>query len=487
MKPARVSTSHIQAVTGTTFVATLSSLLFGYCTAVICGVVDAINHNFIEPRGMHETAAHALLGLTVCAALGGTILGALGARRAAELLGRKRPMIIAAVLFLISAFGSAFPELGLAPMGGLGADAIWPFIFYRVLGGVAVGLASVIAPMYVSEFAPSAVRGQLGAYQQIAIAGGIAIVLFVNWGIGLQGDDTWVLNTGWRWMMVSMAVPSLAFFWLSFTVPESPSWLVRHGRVEQARRQLSRSHEPDEVNEMLEELAAGNQAQERAEPLFAFGLRVVMVGVALSVLQQFMGLNAISYYGPQILQRMGYHMDAAFLGVLLARCLNLLATMAIVLVVDRVGRKPLLIFGALIMGLAMMALGSLFRSDNASAYGLTAMCLYMGGLGMSFGPIVWILMSEIFPGTIRAQAMSLAIAAQWGANFLVSFTFPIMFGDSALNGFAHGGFAFWIYGGFGILAAYVVLLHVPETKGADNGMISAFWRRQPRRTMASSS
>jgi SP family xylose:H+ symportor-like MFS transporter len=478
MKLAKVSTSHIHAVTGTTFVATLSSLLFGYCTAVICGVVDAINHNFILPRGMHETAANALLGLTVCAALAGTILGALSARRTAELLGRKRPMIIAAVLFLVSAFGSAFPEIGLAPLGQMGADAIWPFIFYRVLGGVAVGLASVIAPMYVSEFAPSAVRGQLGAYQQIAIAGGIAIVLFVNWGIALQGDDNWVLQTGWRYMMVSLAVPSLAFFWLSFTVPESPGWLVRHGRIDQARRALSRSAEPEEVEAMLAELAAGHQARVKPEPLFAFGARVVLVGVALSVLQQFMGLNALSYYGPQILQRMGYHMDTAFLGVLLARCLNLLATMMVVLIVDRVGRKPLLIFGALIMGLAMMALGSLFRADHASTYGLTAMCLYMAGLGMSFGPIVWILMSEIFPTPIRAQAMSMAIAAQWGANFLVSFTFPIMFGDTALNGLAHGGFAFWIYGGFGLLAAYVVLQYVPETKGVDDAVLGAFWRRQ---------
>jgi SP family xylose:H+ symportor-like MFS transporter len=459
MKLARVSTSHIQAVTGTTFVATFSSLLFGYCTAVICGAIDAINHNFIAPRGMGELASHALLGLTVCAALAGTILGALSARRTAELMGRKRPMILASVLFLISAFGSAFPEAGLASLGGMGPDAIWPFIFYRVVGGVAVGLASVIAPMYVAEFAPSATRGQLGAYQQIAIAGGIAISLFVIWGIALQGDDNWVLTTGWRYMMVSLAVPSVAFFWLSFTVPESPSWLVRHGRVDLARRQLSRSHEPEEVEAMLEELAAGNQVARKADPLFAFGKHVVLVGVALSVLQQLMGLNAISYYGPQILQRMGYHMDDAFLGVLLARCLNLLATMIVVLIVDRVGRKPLLIFGAVIMGLAMMALGSLFRTDNASAYGLMAMCCYMAGLGMSFGPIVWILMSEIFPASIRAQAMSLSIAAQWGANFLVSFTFPIIFNE--------GGYAFWLYGAFGLLAAYVVLHYVPETKGVD--------------------
>ena len=404
MKLAKVSTSHIQAVTGTTFVSTLSSLLFGYCTAVISGVVGAIDHNFIAPRGMHETAANALLGLTVCAALGGTILGAMSARRTAELLGRKRPMILASVLFLVSAFGSAFPEFGLAPLGGLGPDAIWPFIFYRIIGGMAVGLASVVAPMYVAEFAPSAVRGQLGAYQQIAIAGGIAIVLFVNWGIALQGDDDWVLAVGWRYMMVSLAIPALAFFWLSFTVPESPSWLVKHGRIEEARRMLSRSADAEEVRVMLDDLSHGNQAQEKPAPLLAFGARVVLVGVSLSLLQQLLGLNAISYYGPQILQRMGFHMDAAFLGVLIARSLNLLATMIVVLIVDRVGRKPLLIFGALIMGLSMVALGSLFQAEVASSYGLVAMCTYMAGLGMSFGPIVWIMMSEIFPGPIRRSA-----------------------------------------------------------------------------------
>jgi SP family xylose:H+ symportor-like MFS transporter len=478
MKLAKVSTSHIQAVTGTTFVSTLSSLLFGYCTAVICGVVGAIDHNFIAPRHMHETAANALLGLTVCSAVAGTILGALAARRAAELLGRKRPMIIAAVLFLVSAFGSAFPELGIAPIGGMGPDAIWPFIFYRVVGGVAVGLASVIAPMYVAEFAPSAVRGQLGAYQQISIAGGICMVLFVNWGIALQGDDTWVLAAGWRYMMVSLAVPALAFFWLSFTVPESPSWLVRRGRIEDARRALARSADAAEVRVLLEELTAGNRTPEKPVPLFAFGARVVMVGVAFSVLQQLMGLNAVSYYGPLILQRMGYHMDAAFLGVLIARSLNLLATMCVVLIVDRVGRKPLLIVGGLIMGFSMMTIGSLFQSGQTGAYGLAAVCCYMAGLGMSFGPMVWILMSEMFPVPIRAQAISITIAAQWCTNLLVSSSFPVLLGDSSLNALLHGGFAFWVYGGFGLLAAFVVLRYVPETKGVDNELLGAFWRRQ---------
>jgi SP family xylose:H+ symportor-like MFS transporter len=477
MKLAKVSTSHIQAVTGTTFVSTLSSLMFGYCTAVISGVIFSIDQNFIAPRAMHETAANLLLGLTVCAALGGTIIGALSARRMAELLGRKRPMIVAAVLFIVSSIGAAFPEIGLAPIGAMGPDAIWPFIVYRVIGGVAVGLASVIAPMYVAEFAPSAVRGQLGAYQQIAIAGGICMVLFVNWGIGLQGDDAWVIKTGWRYMMLSMVVPALAFFWLSFTVPESPSWLVRHGRIEQARRQLSKSADPEEVRSVLDDLARQSKVTEKPVPLFAFGARVVLVGVALSVFQQLIGLNAISYYGPQILMRMGYHMDGAFLGVLLARSLNLLATMVVVLIVDRVGRKPLLISGAMIMGISMMVIGSLFQAETSGTPGLVAICLYLAGLGMSFGPIVWILMSEIFPAPIRGQAMSIAIAAQWSANFLVSATFPVMFGDSTLNGFMHGGFAFWLYGAFGILAAFVVLRFVPETKGVDNEVLGAFWKR----------
>ena len=477
MRIERVSVSHLHAVTGTTFVSTLSSLLFGYCTAVICGVVDAIDHNFIAPRGMSETAANALLGFAVCAALAGTILGALIARRTAERLGRKRAMLLASVLFLVSAFGSAFPELGFAAVGSLGPEAIWPFISYRVVGGVAVGLASVIAPLYVAEFAPNAVRGQLGVYQQIAIAGGIAMALFVNWGIALQGDDFWVLDVGWRYMMVSLAVPALAFLWLSLAVPESPAWLVRHGRIEQARRALSRSASAEEVELMLGELAAGSHQQARPEPLFAFGARVVLVGVTLSVLQQLMGLNAFSYYGPQILQRMGYHMDNAFLGVLLARCLNLLATMSVVLIVDRVGRKPLLVAGALVMGVSSMALAGVLGTENAGSLGLAAMCLYMAGLGMSFGPIIWILMSEIFPAAIRGQAMSLAIAAQWGANFLVSFTFPIMFGDAGLNALSHGGFAFWVYGGFGVLAAVLVMRYVPETKGVDGERIGQFWRR----------
>ena len=477
MKLAKVSTSHIQAVTGTTFVATLSSLLFGYATAVISGAVGAIEHNFIAPRELSNTAANALLGLTVCSALLGTIIGALIARPTAALLGRKRPMILAAILFLVSAVGSAYPEIGVAKIGGTGAEAIWAFNLYRMIGGIAVGVASMIAPTYVGEFAPSAVRGQLGAYQQIAIIGGMTIAYFVNWGIALQGDDNWVLETGWRWMMLSLSIPAMAFFYLSFSVPESPSWLVKTGRIEQARKLLARSADPGEVRDMLEDLAASSP-EEKPAPLFAFGARVVLVGIALSVFQQLVGINTVLYYGPEIFAKMGYHMDAAFLGTLVACMVNFMATMVVVLIVDKVGRKPLLIIGGIIMGLSMLALGSLFHSQQAGAFGLAALCLYLAGFAISFGPIVWIMMTEIYPAPIRGQAMSLAVASQWIANLVVSGTFPLLLGNDTLNEAWNHGFPFWLYGSFGIIAAFIMLRYVPETRGVDSDQLTALWRRE---------
>jgi len=480
MKLAKVSASHIQAITGTTFVATLSSILFGYATAVISGVVGALDQNFIAPRNLSSSAANALLGLTVCSALLGTIIGALIARPTSALLGRKKPMIIAAVMFLVSAVGSAYPEIGLGDVGGTGAGAIWAFNIYRMIGGIAVGVASMIAPTFVGEFAPSAVRGQLGAYQQIAITGGMTVAYFVNWGIALQGDDVWVLETGWRWMMLSLAVPAMAFFYLSFSVPESPSWLVKKGRVDEARRLLARSAEPAEVDAMIEEFNATSSPEEKPAPLFSFGARVVLVGVALSVFQQLVGINTVLYYGPTIFSKMGYYMDASFLGIVVACMVNLMSTMVVVLIVDKVGRKPLLIFGGLIMGLSMLALGALFHTHNTGVFGLVAICLYLAGFAISFGPIVWIMMTEIYPAPIRGQAMSIAVASQWIANLLVSGTFPLLLGNDTLNQAWNYGFPFWLYGSLALVAAFVVMRYVPETRGVDSEHLSALWRREDR-------
>ncbi len=240
---------------------------------------------------------------------------------------------------------------------------------------------------------------------------------------------------------------------------------------------MLRSAEP-EKSRRCSRISRNGRTQEKPAPLLAFGVRVVLVGVALSVLQQLMGLNAISYYGPQILQRMGYHMDAALLGVLVARSLNLLATMVVVLIVDRVGRKPLLIFGALIMGVSMMALGSLFETAEHRRLRPGGDVLLPGGARHVVRPHrVDHDVRDLSRAAIRGQAMSMAIAAQWGANFLVSVTFPLLFGMRAQRT-SNGGFAFWIYGGFGLLAAFVVLRFVPETKGVDSERLAALWRRE---------
>jgi SP family xylose:H+ symportor-like MFS transporter len=477
MKLAKVSTSHITAVTGTTFVATLSSLLFGYATAIIAGVVGAIDHNFIAPRGLSNTAANALLGLTVCSLVVGTVVGALIASPMSDWLGRKKPMMAAALLFLVSAIGSAYPELGFGRIGDLGPSAIWAFNFYRMLGGIAVGIASVIAPTYVGEFAPSAVRGQLGAYQQIAITGGMTIAYVVIWSIGLQGDDVWVLDTGWRWMMLSLSVPAMAFFYLSFSVPESPIWLVKKGHIDKALKHFRGSTEMEEVQAIICDLSASGE-DGKAPPLFSFGKRVVLCGIALCIFQQVVGINAVLYYMPSIFETMGYHTDAAYLGTVVACIVNLMSTMVVVLVVDKVGRKPLLVFGGLIMGLSMAVLGSLFHSNQTGVYALLAICTYLAGFALSFGPIVWIMLTEIYPAPIKGKAMSLAVAAQWIANLLVSATFPMMLRSDSLNASWNHGFAFWVYGGFGIAAAFVVMRFVPETRGVDSDMLAALWRRE---------
>jgi SP family xylose:H+ symportor-like MFS transporter len=175
---------------------------------------------------------------------------------------------------------------------------------------------------------------------------------------------------------------------------------------------------------------------------------------------------------------MGYHMDAAFLGIVVACIVNLLFTMVVVLVVDKVGRKPLLLFGGVIMGISMLTLGSLFHSGNTGLLGLVAICFYLAGFAVSFGPVVWIMLSEIYPAPIRGQAMSMAVAAQWVANLLVSATFPLLLGSGTLNAAWNHGFAFWLYGGCALAASFVVLRFVPETRGVDSEMLATLWRRQ---------
>jgi SP family xylose:H+ symportor-like MFS transporter len=458
---------------GATLVAAIGGLLFGYDTAVISGAVSAIDANFIEPRHLAETARNSLSGFTVSSALLGCVVGGAGAGWVGQVLGRKRGMLLAALLFLISAIGSALPELGFGAIGHMGAAALTPFIVYRILCGVGVGLASMLSPLYIAEVAPANERGRHVSYYQMAIVIGIVVVYFVNWAIARQGDDAWVNAWGWRWMLGSEAVPALLFLGLLLTVPETPRWLTMKGRTDAARAVLVRLGDKARADTLLVEIKGSFET--RSGRLFTFGAAVVIVGLVLSMFQQFVGINAVLYYAPAIFKTMGYSTDSAFLQTVIVGAVNMVFTLVAIFTVDRWGRKPLLITGALVMAVAMFTLGGLFSANQFGIVALMSMLLYIAGFSMSWGPVVWVLLSEMFPNSIRNKAMAIAVAAQWIANLFVSASFKVLDGNAALNARFHHGFPYWVYGAASVLAALFVLRFIPETKGRGLESIETLW------------
>ncbi|WNO52422.1 sugar porter family MFS transporter [Stakelama saccharophila] len=457
-------------------VAALGGLLFGYDTAVISGAVGAIDHNFIAPRHLSETAANTLSGWTVSSALFGCILGSLVAGRCGDWLGRRNGMMVSAILFFISALGSSMPEIGFAPVGQVGPEALAPFICYRILGGVAIGLASTLCPLYIAEISPPQSRGWLVALQQMAIVTGIFITYFVNWGIASQGSHFWVITTGWRYMLASMTLPATLFFVLLFLVPDTPRWLVMKGRRDEARGVLARLGTPD-VARTVEEIAISYEEQaENQARLNAFGWPVVVIGVLIGMFQQFVGINAVMYYAPLMFQNMGAAGNNAFLASILLGGVNFVSTVGVLFVIDRVGRKPLLLFGSCLMTVAMLALGIFFTLQYQGAAMILAILVYMFAFAVSWGPVAWVLMAEMFPNSIKGKAMPIAVASSWIANLFVSVTFKILDGDSILNRTFHHGFAYLLYAVISLGTVWFVIRFVPETKGLRLEAIEEIWR-----------
>ncbi len=435
-------------------VAALGGLLFGYDTAVISGAIGYLTEHF-------TLSAHGK-GWAASCALVGCIFGAAGAGMLSDWLGRKKVLMIAALLFTVSAVGAALPR------------DLWEFVIARVLGGFAIGAASMLSPLYIAEVAPARIRGRLVSLNQLAIVAGMVVVYFVNSRIAQMGDDAWNQTYGWRWMFGSGAIPAVLFQALLFLVPESPRWLTKQGREGEAMAVLARVSGPHQAEAQMEEIKttlateSGSIAQ-----LFEPGVRTALaIAVVLAVLQQITGINVVLYYAPEIFKTAGLKATQAISDTVIVGLVNAVFTLVAIWVVDRLGRKPLLLIGSFGMAISLGLLGGAFYLEKFEGpWVLVSTLAYVASFAMSMGPVVWVIMAEIFPTAIRGRAMSIATVCLWISCCLVSQTFPWM-----LEQFK-GAATFWFYAVICAVALLFVALFVPETKGKTLEEIERSWKR----------
>ncbi|GGZ28118.1 D-xylose transporter XylE [Asticcacaulis endophyticus] len=465
-------------VMGLAIGAALGGLLFGYDTAVISGAEASIKHNYILPNmAWDETQKNFFHGLAVGIALLGCVIGSAIAGPLATKFGRRAGMMIAAALFFVSSILSGFPETFIAPIGTLGVDTLWPYMIYRVFGGIAIGMASLISPMYIAEIAPAKHRGLLVSLQQIAIVVGITLVYFVNMKIAEagHGDDTWINALGWRYMLASCAIPAALFLTAAFLMPDTPRWYMMKGHEAKAEKLLHELNDPDTAKATMAEIRGS--LVNHSGKLLSFGSGVLLVGILLSVFQQVVGINAVLYYAPSMFKNVGMETNAAMLQTVIMGVAMVVFTIIALFTVDNWGRKPLLILGAVVMAVSLFFLGYLYQTHQQGMIFLVTAIVYIAGFSLSWGPIVWVLLAEMFPNSIKGTAMSIAVAAQWIANYIVSQTFPMMDGNSTLIALFNHGFSFYVYGAFSVLAAIFVWKFVPETKGKTLEAIEGLWKK----------
>ncbi|MET9929718.1 MULTISPECIES: sugar porter family MFS transporter [unclassified Streptomyces] len=449
---------HLGHVIFITASAAMGGFLFGYDSSVINGAVEAIRHRYDIGSGT--------LAQVIAIALIGCAIGAATAGRIADRIGRIRCMQIAAVLFTISAIGSALPF------------ALWDLAFWRIIGGFAIGMASVIGPAYIAEVAPAAYRGRLGSFQQAAIVIGIAISQLVNYGI-LQladGDQRGKIGglEAWQWMLGVMVVPALLYGLLSFAIPESPRFLISVGKLDKAKQVLSEvegkgvdlDHRVDEIQQAMR-----REHKSSFWDLFVSGSRfkllpIVWVGIGLSVFQQLVGINVAFYYSATLWQSVGIDPSSSFLYSFTTSIINIIGTVIAMVLVDRVGRKPLALVGSAGMAIALAFEAWAFSADlvdgklpnTQGVVALVAAHVFVLFFALSWGVVVWVFLGEMFPNRIRAAALGVAASAQWIANWAITASFPSL-ADWNLSG------TYIIYTVFAVLSIPFVLRYVKETKG----------------------
>jgi SP family sugar:H+ symporter-like MFS transporter len=438
--------------------AAVGGFLFGFDSSVINGAVDSIQENF--------ALGEFLKGFVVAIALLGCAVGAIIAGGLSDRWGRLRVMMLGAVMFLVSSVGSAL------------TFSVPDLILWRVIGGIGIGIASVVAPAYIAEIAPRQIRGALGSLQQLAITLGIFAALLSDALLaGVAGgasEQLWWGMAAWRWMFLVGVVPAAVYGLLAFTMPESPRYLLAKGRDEEARAIFARLVPPADLEKSVNEIrSAIDTDRKNANATLrgpVLGLQgIVWVGIILSVFQQFVGINVIFYYSTTLWQAVGFGESSSLLISVITSVTNVVVTLVAIWLVDRVGRKPILLTGSVLMtlSLATMALAFAFaetvdgKPSLPGAWGpiaLVAANLFVVGFGASWGPLVWVLLGEIFPTRIRGKALGVAAAAQWVANFLITVSFPVMSGWSL-------PVTYGMYALFAALSFFYVAWKIPETKG----------------------
>lgn len=472
-------------------VAVLGGLLFGYDTAVISGAKKGLQAFFLGAGDFIYTDSWH--GFTCASALIGCVIGSAFSGWMASSLGRKRSLFVAGLLFFASALGSMNPEFLFFNHGEASMNLLVVFNIYRVIGGIGVGLASAICPMYIGEVAPSGIRGMLVSWNQFAIIFGQLVVYFVNFmilgqhtnpiiesiGEGINavalGSDPWAIETGWRYMFGSEAVPAGLFALLICFVPETPRYLVMVGEDTKAQRILKRINGATVAQEILHDIK--ETITEKTEKLFSYGFLCIFIGIMLSVFQQTVGINAVLYYAPRIFGDMG--MDNPMVQTVIMGVVNILFTLVAVFTVEKWGRKPLLISGSIGMAIGAFGVALTFGKTGMEIVTMLSIMVYSASFMMSWGPICWVLIAEIFPNTIRGKAVAIAVAFQWIFNWIVSSSFVPMFnmrlGDDA--NFGHW-FTYGLYGTICVIAAIFVWRLVPETKGKTLEQMSKLWRKE---------
>lgn len=460
------------------FVRLLGNKKGGIISAILLGgmtvwAISFLSNSLPEATDIEamKNTADAVKGFVIASALIGCIIGGAAAGFVSKSLGRKNGLFIAAIAFLVSAIGAWRPEM----FNFFGTLDVYSFVIYRIIGGIGVGLASMISPMYIAEIAPANVRGKLVSFNQFAIIFGMLVIYFVNLVIARQGDEQWLITDGWRLMFLSGAIPAAIFVVLLFFVPETPRYLAMKGKDEQALNVLQKIAGKDNASGILKDIKG--TLHELNAPWLSYGAGVIIVGVLLSVFQQAVGINVVLYYAGNIFRNMGASTDSSLLQTIIVGVVNLAFTVVAIMTVDKFGRKPLMIIGSIGMAVSMIGLGFTFYLGHVGILALIFMLVYTAAFAMSWGPVCWVLLAEIFPNSIRG-ALSIAVAAQWIANWIVSLTFPMLNDNVWLTQQFNHGFSYWIYGIMSVLSAIFMWKFVPETKGRTLESIEELWKKK---------